>query len=42
MLVSDWGWVALGFGTAYASIGTYLLVLRARAARVRQLLEEVR
>ena len=39
--MSDWGWVALGFGTAYASMGGYLLVLRARAARTRQMLKEV-
>ncbi|MFZ5872707.1 MAG: hypothetical protein ACOYXW_19560 [Actinomycetota bacterium] len=40
--MADWGWVALGFGTAYGSIAGYLLVLRARGARARRQIEELR
>jgi len=40
--VSDWTWVAAGFGTAYGAIGLYLLSLRQRAARIRALIEAPR
>lgn len=40
--MTDWGWVALGFGTAYGAIAGYLLVLRARSRRVRRQVEELR
>lgn len=39
--MGDWGWVALGFGTAYVSIATYVLVLRERLARTRRRVEEL-
>jgi hypothetical protein len=28
--VSEWAWVALGFGVAYGAMGSYALVLRQR------------
>ena len=33
--VSDWAWVAAGFGIAYGAVAVYLLSLRRRSARVR-------
>ena len=40
--MSEWGWVALGFGITYGAMGGYLLTLRRRAAAVRQRLEQLR
>lgn len=34
--MSDWAWVALGYGITYSSIALYLLFLHRRAARVRR------
>lgn len=40
--MSEWGWVALGFGITYGAMGGYLLTLRQRAATVRRRLEQPR
>lgn len=40
--MTEWGWVLLGFGTAYGSIAAYLLSLRVRALRARRRLEALR
>ena len=40
--MSEWGWVALGFGITYGAMGGYLLTLRHRAAAVRRRLEQLR
>ena len=37
--MSDWAWVAAGFGTAYGAVGLYYLMLRRRVARVRAWIE---
>lgn len=34
--MSEWAWVALGFGITYGAMGGYLLALRRRAAAVRR------
>lgn len=39
--MGDWGWVALGFGTAYGSVAAYLLVVRGRLARARRRMDEL-
>ncbi|WP_282959289.1 hypothetical protein [Cellulomonas fimi] len=40
--MTDWGWVLLGFSVAYGAMAVYLTVLRARTARARRRLEELR
>lgn len=40
--MSEWAWVALGFGITYGAVGSYLLVLRRRAAAVGRRLEQLR
>lgn len=40
--MSEWGWVALGFGITYGAMGGYLLTLLRRAATVRRRLEQLR
>lgn len=40
--MSDWGWVAAGFGVAYGSIAVYLVTLRHRTGRLRARSEEAR
>lgn len=32
--MSEWAWVALGFGITYSAIGSYVFALRHRAAAV--------
>ena len=34
--MSDWAWVALGFGITYGAMGGYLLSLRQRTITVRR------
>ncbi len=34
--MSDWAWVALGFGITYGAMGGYLLSLRQRTVAVRR------
>lgn len=34
--MSEWAWVALGFGITYAGMGAYLYSLRHRAGAVRR------
>ena len=40
--MSEWGWVALGFGVTYGAMGGYVLALRRRAGAVRRRLEQLR
>ena len=39
--MSEWAWVALGFGITYGAMGGYLLTLRHRAAAVRRSLGQL-
>jgi hypothetical protein len=40
--VSEWAWVALGFGITYGAMGCYLLSLRQRTTTVRRRLGQPR
>ena len=40
--MSEWTWVALGFGITYGATGGYLLTLRHRTAAVRRNLRQLR
>lgn len=40
--MSEWAWVALGFGITYGAMGGYLLTLRRRAAAVRRSVGQLR
>ena len=40
--MSEWGWVALGYGTMYGLLAAYVGWLAYRISRARRRLEEVR
>ena len=40
--MSDWSWVAVGFGIAYGGVAGYVLALLRRARRVRRQRGDVR
>lgn len=40
--MSEWSWVALGFGTTYSSIVIYFAILHRRRTNVRRQLETLR
>ena len=40
--MSEWAWVALGFGITYGATGGYLLTLRHRTAAVRRTVGQLR
>jgi hypothetical protein len=39
--VSEWAWVALGYGVAYGALGSYVAVLVGRRVRVRRRMREL-